>query len=215
MPKITISLTLVALALAACESGPSETMKASSAKRGSPSVPIVEPGAPSLDEKPTFEAPKTEAIPAAVLPSAPPTPRVESEVPRARLTESEDDETCRVTLNRLEMASNIEKREPVLLGEKAAANGDAIYAFTDFKNAGPGAEKVLVEWTHPASGHYFAYDVEVARHKRYRTWTRHPIPARREGTWVVRVKDADGCVIGETTFDAEPELEPEDLVLDH
>jgi hypothetical protein len=215
MTKITLSLTLAALALAACESAPSETMVATGAKRSSSSTPVVEPRArtPELDENPKFEPPKSEALPAAVLPSAPPAPSAPPEAPLARLADVDDDEGCRVTLNRLEMAASVEKREPVLIGEKATANGDAIYAFTDFKNVGAGAEKVLVEWTHPASGHYFAYDVDVAKHKRYRTWTRHHIPARREGTWVVRVKDADGCVVGETTFEAE--AEPEDFSFDH
>src|SRR5690606_28335093 len=200
MQSINVPLILVALALGACDGA-------------SP---------PAVKSKPKFEAPKTEAVPAATLPApiAAPAPKVEPEPeavvelapeePKARVM-PEEDGACRVALNRLEMASDIAKREPVLLGESAIANGEGIYAFTDFRNVGEGEEKVQVEWTHPATAHFFAYEVEVGKHTRYRTWTRHRIPASREGTWKVRVKDADGCVVGETTFEAEPE----DFTHDH
>jgi glucose/arabinose dehydrogenase len=208
MRKITISISLVAMALGACDSSPASTKETATAKTAQTSAERSARGAP--EPKPTFEAPKSEVVPAAVLPTSTKL-ELPPEEPKARVTEAIDDGICRVALNRLEMASDIAKREPVLLGEKATANGEAIYAFTDFENTGEGPESVRVEWTHPSSGHYFAYDVEVGKHKRYRTWTRHRIPARREGTWNVRVKDADGCLIGETSFEAAPE----DFTHDH
>src|SRR5690606_25028427 len=111
------------------------------------------------------------------------------------LLPAREDGSCRLSLNRLEMASSIEKREPVRLLEAPTADGEPIYAFTDFRNELGHGEKALVEWIHPATGYFFAYEVEIGKHTRYRTWTRHRIPASREGTWKIRVKDGEGCVV--------------------
>ena len=101
---------------------------------------------------------------------------------------------------RLQVARNVSGREPVGVSRSfAAGDADRLFAFVELTNDERTPAEIFVTFTPPGGGAAQRIPLKVGAERRWRTWaaTRR---VRVPGVWSVTITDAEGRVLGRTSF---------------
>lgn len=104
-----------------------------------------------------------------------------------------------LTLARVALANEVDKREPVQLAERFA-NGSRVHLFMEAKNLSEKELTLVVQWHDPALAHPVSVPLKVPANKaRYRTWA-NSSPIKRAGPHQVSVQVQGGPEIYRRSF---------------
>lgn len=104
----------------------------------------------------------------------------------------------------LKACEGVEGREPVGCGERFTAQEDRVWVWTSVANQG---EPTTVEMVWKKDGQERQrMSLEVGRSPGWRTWGYHTMRRGDVGAWTVEVLDAQGALLGATSFEVEPKV---------
>jgi hypothetical protein len=100
----------------------------------------------------------------------------------------------------MEIASNVENREPVGIAASFPATQEKVYCFLEFQNVSA-ETSVSVVWTLGAN-EMGKVPLTIKPFSKFRTWAYKSIGGMK-GDWKVEVVDASGAVLKSGTFKVE------------
>ena len=104
----------------------------------------------------------------------------------------------------LQACEGLEGRAPMGCGERFTAQEDRVWVWTSVANPGEPTTVSMV-WKKDGQERQ-RMSLEVGRSPAWRTWGYHTMRRGDVGAWTVEVLDAQGALLGATSFEVEPKV---------
>jgi hypothetical protein len=106
----------------------------------------------------------------------------------------------KLSIARIAIARDVKNREPIDVGTRFDASEPKVFVYLDVHNTEKVPGKVFVEFVSPKKRAGGDIELSVGATDHWRTWAFTRL-AKEPGTWKVRVKNEQGAVIAEESFE--------------
>ncbi len=149
----------------------------------------------------TAPATTTAATPATVTPSATVASTKLDATPKPVAAKTDPTVTAKkLSISKIAIARDVKNREPVDVGTRFDSSEPKVFVFLDVHNTEKVPGKLFVEFVSPKKGAAGDIELSVGATDHWRTWAFTRL-AKEPGTWKARVKNEQGEVIAEQSFE--------------